>query len=309
MLPAIAYGSLICANGPSQAAQLLIATPGNFIEKVIGGTIPLSETTFNSHLMTGNVLLLLGLVGFFVLMRPKSGNVKEISPELAAEFAVPELKAPPRSEMSPAERWNRSLILQLIIAAIGLYAVGYHFFIKKGGLDLNTLNFTFLFVGIALHGNPKSFINSVQRGTSTVYGVIIQFPMYAGIFGIISYSGLAAVVCEWFVAISSQRTFPWIVYLYTCILDMFVPSAGSKFVIEAPYIVPAAKELGSSIPHVVNAYTWGSLTSNLLQPFWALPVLAGFRVQFQDILPYTAILWIFHFAFVSFFLLVWPAGF
>jgi len=133
----------------------------------------------------------------------------------------------------------------------------------------------------------------------TVFGVIIQFPFYAGIFGIINFSGLAKVLAGWFMAISTAETYPWVVFTYSAILNFFVPSGGSKFVIEAPYIMPAAQELGANINYVINAYTNGDLLTNLLQPFWALPILGAFRISFRDILPYGLIICLYGYLVIS----------
>lgn len=117
--------------------------------------------------------------------------------------------------------------------------------------------------------------------------MIIQLPLYAGIFGIIMHSGLSEVITHWFLSISTTATYSWIVMVYTTIMDFFVPSGGSKFAIEAPYILPAGTQLGIPVPHVINAYSTGAQMANLIQPFWALPFLAAFKIRFQDILPYT----------------------
>ena len=108
-------------------------------------------------------------------------------------------------------------------------------------------------------------------------------------------SGLSAIIANFFISISTKTTFTWIIFVYTGILDFFVPSAGSKFVIEAPYILPAAKALGVTAGDTINAYTAGSLLANMIQPFWALPILGAFQVKFKDILPVTffAFIWMF----------------
>lgn len=308
-LAAIAYSLIVLSNGPSQAAQLLVATPGHFIEKLTG-IIPLSQTTFDPHLLMTNLFLFLTIPLVYLIITPKGRRAKEIDDATAAAIMTVEPVEPEKKDMTPAERWNRSWVLQVLIAAMGLYATVNYFYLNGiDRVDLNSVNFTFLFLGMLLHKNPRSFIASVQRGTSTVSGVIIQFPMYAGIFGMISFSGLAGVLAHWFVSFSTQDTFPWIVFLYTTVLDVFVPSAGSKFVIEAPYLIPAGKELGASVTHIINAYTYGSVCSNMIQPFWALPVLGAFKLKFQDILPFTFVIWVFCMISITVSLLIWPAGF
>lgn len=308
-LVALAYVMVPMANGPAQAAQLLVATPGHFLEKVTG-IIPLSKTSFDPHLLASLFVLFITMPLVMLALMPSKEDSVEIDDATAAAISSVEVQETSDKKLTPAERWDRSPVLQVGLGLIGLYWSA-NFLITKGigKMDLNTLNFIFLILAMLLHRTPKSFVSSVQRGTSSVYGVILQFPLYAGIFGIISHSGLAGIIAHWFVSFSTPGTFPWIVFMYTGFLDMFVPSAGSKFVIEAPYIIPAAKELGVSVPHVVNAYTYGSVWINLLQPFWALPILAAFRVGFKDILPYTFVMMIWTFLVISAFLLIWPNGF
>ncbi|MDI6880755.1 MAG: TIGR00366 family protein [Desulfitobacteriaceae bacterium] len=290
---AMAYVGIVAANGPSMAAQLMVATPGHFMEKTIG-IIPLSQTTFDVHLLILQLLLIVTLPLLIFMLRPKAGEAVEIDPALAESFAQQheEPGIEPKS-LVPAQRWERSPVFMWIIGLAGLVWV-IKFFFTKGiaNLDLNTLNFTFIILGMLLQGTPHNFIESVKRATGTVYGVIIQFPFYAGIFGMISYSGLAKVIAEFFVSISTAYSYPWIVFVYSGFLNFFVPSGGSKFVIEAPYILPAAQKLGANLSSVINAYTAGDLWTNVLQPFWALPILGAFKVKFREILPYGLIVFV-----------------
>lgn len=294
---AAAYAGIVTANGPSMAAQLLVATPGHFIEKVVG-VIPLSKTTFDPMLIIMNVVLIISIPVIFYLFLPK--NPVEADENLIQEFT--ETAKPPvdKKALTPAQRWDRSPVLMWIVGLAGLFWVG-KFFYTKGitNLNLDILNFTFLVIGALLHGTPADFMDSVKKATGTVYGVIIQFPFYAGIFGMISYSGLAEIIANWFVSISTAETYPWIIFVYSAFLNFFVPSGGSKFVIEAPYVIPAAKQLGANVNYVINAYTSGDLTTNLLQPFWALPILGAFRLTFREILPYGLIIFLWCFIVIS----------
>ncbi|MDR1241305.1 MAG: TIGR00366 family protein [Deltaproteobacteria bacterium] len=289
LVAAVSYCGIVLAGGPSQAPPLLIATPNHFIEKLTG-VIPVTETILLPYMLTINVLLLLVFIGMFVLMIPPKHKAKEIPDELIGEFTA-EIPDPPRENRTPAQIMDTSSIIPLIVAIFGLIWAVQHFGATGfAGLDLNSLNFLMLMLGMILHKNPYNFVASLGRGVGMVGGVIIQFPFYAGIFGIIQNSGMSGIIAGWFVSISTQHTFPIINYIYSAILNIFVPSGGSKFVIEAPYIIPAGKELGTPIAYVVNSYVLGDLTTNLIQPFWALPILGAFRIKFQQILPYGFIL-------------------
>lgn len=289
LVAAVAYCAIANSAGLSQAAPLLIATPGHFIEKLTG-IIPITDTQLLPYMLTTNLILFIVFPIMFVMMMPSKHKVEEIPDELIAEFTAetPEI---PTSNRTPAQMLDTSALLPWVLGVMGIIWAVQHFTSKGfAGLDLNSLNFVILMLGLLLHKSPYSFVASVGRGVGMVGGVIIQFPFYAGIFGIIQNSGLSGIIAGWFVSISTTTSFPIINYIYSGIMNIFVPSGGSKFVIEAPYIIPAAKELGTPIAYVINSYVMGDLTTNLIQPFWALPILGAFRLRFQQILPYGFIL-------------------
>ena len=144
-----------------------------------------------------------------------------------------------------------------------------------GGLNLNVVNFVFLIIGVLLHWTPASFLKAALEGGSFIWGVIVQFPFYAGIFGIIKFSGLSDVMGDWFTAIATKNTYPFIVVWYSGILNYIVPSGGAKWAIEAPYIMTAGKALGVSPQLTVIAYAWGDMVTDVIQPFWAIPLHGG----------------------------------
>ncbi|MEA4838152.1 MAG: TIGR00366 family protein [Rhodospirillaceae bacterium] len=301
---------LLMANGPSQSAPLLAATPGNFLEKTIGGLIPLTQTALSPFLLTLVIFELITVPLLLMMMMPKKDKVVEISDEAYREFTQAGAAAEgSAANLRPAERWERSRILLRIIGIGILLWVG-RFLIQNGvgKLDLNVINFTFFGLGMVFHGSAHSFIASVKQGVSTTFGVIIQFPLYAGIFGIITHSGLASIITHWFLSISTSGSYSWIIMIYTVIMDFFVPSGGSKFVIEAPYIIPAGQQLGIPVSHIVNAYSTGGQLANAIQPFWALPYLAAYKIRFQDILPYTFTVFIYAVVIGSVAFILFPHG-
>ncbi len=289
IIAAIAYCAIANSAGLSQAAPLLIATPGHFIESLTG-VIPITETQLLPYMQVTNAILFVVFPIMFVLMMPSKGKVEEIPDELIEVFTA-EIPEMPLANRTPAQILDTSAFLPWIIGIMGMIWATQHFGAKGfAGLDLNSLNFVILMLGMLLHKSPYSFVASVGRGVGMVGGVVIQFPFYAGIFGIIQHSGLSGIIAAWFVSISTKTTFPIVNFVYSGIMNIFVPSGGSKFVIEAPYIMPAAKQLGTPIAYVINSYVMGDLTTNLIQPFWALPILGAFRLRFQQILPYGFIL-------------------
>lgn len=293
-LASISYVCIVCAVGPSMAAQLLLATPGHFMEKITG-VIPISMTTFDPYSLALNAILWIGVPLVMVATMPSEKDAVEISEEMTQEIlAAAKVSKENLSQLTPAQKMDRSKLFPGIVGLAGIAWIADFLFTKGiGSLDLNTLNFIFVIAGILLHGSAKEYMASVQRGVGMISGVVVQFPFYAGIFGLIQQSGLAHIIAGWFVSISTQHTYPFITFLYSGLLNLFVPSGGSKFVIEAPIIIPAAQELGAYIPWVINAYTFGDEWTNLIQPFWALPIMGAYKLPFKDILPYGFMVMIF----------------
>jgi short-chain fatty acids transporter len=177
----------------------------------------------------------------------------------------------------------------------GLIWLFWHFG-QRGfaGINLDVVNFAFLMVGVLLHWKPTSFLKAAQEGGSFIWGVVVQFPFYAGIFGLITYTKLGDFLTDFFVKISSPNTYLPIIYIYSGILNYFIPSGGSKWSIEASYILQAGRKLGISDPAVILAYSWGDMMTDIIQPFWAIPLLAVAGLKFGQIMGYCTVIWIFY---------------
>jgi short-chain fatty acids transporter len=159
-------------------------------------------------------------------------------------------------------------------------------------ITLNIVNFTFLLAGILLHGTPARLMHAVQAATPAVWGVILQFPFYAGMAGIITSTHLNERLAGAFVSVSTATSFPAIVAIYSAVLGVFVPSGGSKWVIEAPYVMAAAHQLQVHLGWVVAAYDLGEALANLIQPFWMLPILGIFKLGARDVMGYTFLVFV-----------------
>jgi short-chain fatty acids transporter len=293
-LVGMTYTISCAAAGISIAAPLFAAGPGflrSLVDEntasLIPNSLPLNETVLLPTVIFQNLFLATVAIIIIVLMAPKNEkDIVEITDEFKAEIlnAGKEVK---EIGNTPAEKINNSPILNIFIGGFGLFW-SVKLLIAQGivGISINNYNFIMLMIGILLHWTPDNFTNAVQEACKAIWGVVVQFPFYAGIFGIITYTGLNHSIANAFVSISNAHTFPYIAYLYSAALNFFVPSGGSKFIIEAPYIIPAALKVGASLPATLNAYSFGDLTTNLIQPFWALPILAMYKLKFKDILPY-----------------------
>jgi short-chain fatty acids transporter len=197
--------------------------------------------------------------------------------------------------LTPGQRFEHSPTLTWFVVALGVtYLVRYFMQAAEplNALNLNILNLSFLMLGFILHGTPARLMRAVQDATPAVWGVILQFPFYAGIAGIITATHLNEQVAHMFVRISTPTTFPPLVAVYSAVLGVFVPSGGSKWVIEAPYVMAAAHTLKVHLGWVVAAYDLGEALANLVQPFWMLPVLGLFKLGARDVMGYTIVVFL-----------------
>ena len=284
LLVAAGYSGLaVWHQGLSGSAPLLVATPGHFLEKEIG-VIDVSQTlgsTLNIVLIV--VLLILIPLVFFLMAPRKEEDIVTIDPALCK---IGEEKGEPKESWTFADRLENSIVLSMIIGIAGLIYIVYYFATKGFKLNLNIVNFTFLMVGILLHKRPIQYVRAVSEGVRGCAGIILQFPFYAGIMGMMKLSGLVGVMAGWFVAISNTTTYPVFTFISAAIVNLFVPSGGGQWAVQGPIIVKAAEALHFSIPKTVMALAYGDQWTNLFQPFWALPLLGICGVRARDIMGY-----------------------
>ncbi len=170
-------------------------------------------------------------------------------------------------------------------------------------LELNHYIFAFLIVGLILHWRPGFFVQAVSAAVPSVAGVLVQYPLYAGIVKMMTESGLAKMLAHFFVTVSTQHTFPVLVGIYSAVLGLFVPSAGGKWLIEAPYMLDAGKTLHVHLGWVVQTYNATEALANLIHPFWMLPLLGILGLKARDIVGYSTLQFVVHVPVVLF--LVW----
>lgn len=277
-------GFMVWHGGLSGSIPLVIATEGHFTAEMIG-IIPTSETIFSA--MNLGILLALLIVIPLVnwLITPAAGDAVTVDPAKLVD------EEPESEEVAdtPSTRLENSMILSLISGLLGMLYVGYYIFGTDGGLNLNIVNFTLIFAGILLHVRPSQFLASVKKAVNGASGIIVQFPFYAGIMGMMVGSGLAVTLSEAFVSISTAETLPFFTFLSAGIVNMFVPSGGGQWAVQAPIMLEASAALGVSPARTAMAVAWGDTWTNLIQPFWALPALAIAGLSAKDIMGYCLI--------------------
>ncbi|EGA88449.1 short chain fatty acid transporter [Planococcus donghaensis MPA1U2] len=287
LLIASAYsGFLIWHAGFSGSIPLSIATEGHpFADKI--GIIPTSETIFSSYNLIIVVALLIIVPLLNRMMMPKKEETVTVDPKVLVEPTVEEL--PTKENMTPAERLENSWILSMVIGILGIAFIAYYFANNGFALTLDLVNFMFLFLGILFHGTPRKYLNAVQEAVKGAGAIIVQFPFYAGMMGMMTASGLAAVISEAFVSISTVDTFPLFAFLSAGLVNFFVPSGGGQWAVQAPIMLEAAEMLGSEPAKVAMAVAWGDAWTNMIQPFWALPALAIAGLKAKDIMGFCVI--------------------
>lgn len=284
LLIASAYsGFVIWHGGISGSIPLTISTAGHFAEDQIG-LIPTSQTTFAGFNLLICALLLVAVPLVNWLMMPRPDETVAIDPARLAGAAPDEL--PPRT---PAEWLERSPVLLWLIAVPGLAWIVQHFVNNGAAINLNVVNFLFLFTGIALHRSPRALLDALDEGVRGGAGIVIQFPFYAGIMAVMMQSGLAASLSNWFVSISTAQSLPFWTFISAGIVNIFVPSGGGQWAVQAPVMIPAAQALSADMTRTVMGVAWGDAWTNLLQPFWALPMLGIAGLKPRDIMGFCVI--------------------
>lgn len=283
-------GFMVWHAGFSGSIPLTIATKGHFLEKTIG-IIPTSETIFALFNVVPVILLLIFLPLLTKYMMPDNDKIIAIDPSLLveAETAATLQKA----DMTPAEKAENSPVLSWLIGLMGLTYIIWYFATKGFKLNLDIVNFIFLFLAIIFHGTPRKFLDALLAAAKGTAGIILQFPFYAGIMGMMTQSGLAAIISNWFVNISTPLTFPLFTFLSAGLVNLFVPSGGGQWAVQAPIMIPAGIDLGVSTAKTAMAVAWGDAWTNMIQPFWALPALGIAGLGARDIMGYCLVAMIF----------------
>ena len=293
----------IWAQGLSGSAALQMATPGALqpqIREIVsggvipGGLLPFTHTIFLWQSLVAVIIEVVVVTLLMWLATPPAGRARTAA-DLGIDLVDPEPPVIDRRQVPPGAWLEHSAILPLFIVALGgTYLVRY--FMRApdaiNAITVDTVNLTFLLLGILLHRTPARLMHAVQAATPAVWGVVLQFPFYAGIAGVITGTHLSQQLATVFVGISNATTFPAVVATYSAVLGVFVPSGGSKWIIEAPYVMAAAHELKVHLGWVVVAYDLGEALANLLQPFWMLPILGMLGLRARDVMGYTFVVFL-----------------
>jgi short-chain fatty acids transporter len=294
----------VWALGLSSSAALIMAAPASLPDAIenISGVIPLSETLglWQSLLIAALLIVVSMAVSYY--SAPSHAHAKSMS-DMGVKYEAATGDIGKRT--TPGEWLEYSPLLTIVVTVLGGGFLVREVMANGPSvlLQLNHYVFMFLIVGLLLHWRPKSFVNAIAASVTPVGGVLIQYPMYAGIVRMLTESGLAEDLSHFFVSISNQHTYPVMVGIYSAFLGLFIPSAGGKWLIEAPYLLDAARQLEVHLGWVVQTYNATEALANLIHPFWMLPLVGILGLKARDIVGYSMLQFVVHVPLVLF--LVW----
>ncbi|WP_305983140.1 short-chain fatty acid transporter [Roseivirga thermotolerans] len=288
LIGAAGYAGMMCWHGGlSGSAPLTVSGKSHFLVNQIG-VVGIEETLLSTMNISTSLCLIVLIPGFLYLLG-------RLSPHRTFKLKSQSKK----SQKLTTEAVGAEKLDHARFPAIGLGLLICFIAFRQawntpsgsglGFIDLNYINFLLFGLGLMMHCSFSNFLTAIQKAIGGASGILIQFPLYAGIMGIMKYSGLGAEISYAFVAISNQTTLPIFTFISAGLVNVFVPSGGGQWAVQGPIVTEAAEALGVSIPKIIMALSYGDQLTNMLQPFWALPLLGITQLKAKDILPYSVL--------------------
>lgn len=288
--PAIIAAGYVTMNlgqtiNPSESAYALLATEGHFLQSKIG-ILTQNLTTYNPVNLTVFLITAIVITLFAVLIKPSKEEIitlanleDDLENEILASIDVG------NNKKTVADKLNENKILLPIFGIVGLIIIGKSIATNGiiGSLNFNFVIFLFLVMNFFLYNAPVKFIEAIENAIKSVPGVMIQFPLYGGIMGMMTQSGLTNVIAVYLAEISTLRSFPITSFFSAAIVNLFIPSQGGQWMVQGPVLVEAAEALKANIPVMVSAFVHGDEVTNLINPLYAIPVLAVAGLKLKDI--------------------------
>jgi short-chain fatty acids transporter len=284
-------GFIVWASGLSSSIALAVSTPGssaNITEQQTGQVLGFGQTIFTWWNILPVIIIVVLLVPLYWWMMPKRPEqMRKVDRELLEQE---DEEGETESPDTPAGKLERFWPLNLIIAgAIIAYFVST---IVAGtfNFDFNAVIALFLAIGLILHWTPIRYVRTFTGSAYAIGPIALQYPFYGGIQGLMTLSvagvTLAGVIADWFLSFSNEYTFAFWTFVSSNIISLFIPSGGGHWVVQGPVMVPAAEALGVDQGLTAMAVAWGEGTANMIQPFWALPILGIVGLGIRDIMGY-----------------------
>lgn len=286
-------GLMVWHGGISGSAPLKVSESGHIkslMEGVLSSDVlsqlPLTIPTSDTVLSTSNLLIFLVVLIAISLMAFRLGK-KTKSTKI--ELTTYNFSADKDENLKGADQLDRSPWLAFVFGVLILLAFGlqYSSLLKTLNIVPNMLNLFMLGLALIMHGSIKRFLHAVEEAISDTAGILIQFPLYFGIMGIMSNSGMINAISDFFVSISTSTTLPIFTFFSAGLVNVFVPSGGGQWAVQGPMILESALKLDVSLNKAIMALAYGDQITNMMQPFWALPLLGITKLKAKEILPYS----------------------
>lgn len=287
LLVACAYApTVLYTAGLSSSIGLAVATEGHFLEEIMG-VIPTSQTIFHPSTIIIFLVLVLTIPIFIILMSPKKDIISYQPIETITNHS--QQAATIDNALTPAQKLENTPILGMVIGGIGIiYTITA--FSNGSDLNLNIINILFLSLGLFFHRSLGRFANAFKDSVTSISPIILQFPFYAGIIAVLGSSGLGESIISGMTSIATQDTFNVFTYWAAGFVNILAPSGGGQWALQGPLQIPAAIELGVDPAMTAMAVGWGDAWTNLIQPFWALPILSIVGLHIRHIMGYCILL-------------------
>jgi short-chain fatty acids transporter len=283
-------GFMVWASGLSSSIALATATHGsalNIVEKLTGHIAGFDQTIFTDYNLVPTILFVILMPVILCFIGPHEADMKKVDPEVLVRQDDPQ--EPETRERTFATVLEDSWIITVLLVLMGV-VYNWHTITTTGfSLDINGFIFYALMLGLIFHWRPIRYVRSFSAAARTVGPILLQFPLYGGIMGIMTGTGLAAILAQSFVAFSNAHTLPFWSFISSNIITLFVPSGGGHWAVQGPFMVPAAITLHVDPAMTAMGTAMGEQTANMIQPFWALPLLAIARLGIKDIMGYCVI--------------------
>jgi short-chain fatty acids transporter len=291
-LVAAAYsGWIIWASGLSSSIALAQATPGsvlNVVQKMTGKVLPLNETVFAPFNVVPVLVLLVLIPILYCAIQPTEEET--LAADSARLIAEDQARIGKTDEAPTlARHLERAWLLNLIVVIAGVAALSIIWSKSGFNLDINSVIFLFFIAGLLLHWRPIAYVEAINNAARVTGPLILQYPLYGGIMGIMTTTGLAEVISKAFVAFSNAHTLPFWNFIASIIISLFIPSGGGHWAVQGPFAVPAAAQLHTSQAATAMAVAMGEQVANMIQPFWALPVLAIAGISLRRVMGFTVL--------------------
>lgn len=291
MLIAAGYSTMCLGQclGPSASVYALLAGKDHFLVDKIG-VLTQSVTTYNPMNVIVWIILAVGTIILTLKTMPPKSEVVEY--QAADDDDEVEIEEPKNTF---ADKMNGSRVIMTLIGIAGLVNIVFTFMKNGflGSLSLNFVIFIFLTANFLLYNTPSKFINAYRDNLSLATDVMIQFPFYGGISGMMADSGLGQIIVGGLCQLATAYTLPVFSYLSASVVNLFIPSQGGQWIVQGPIIMDAALRLNANVPHVVNAFVYGDEATNLLQPLYVIPALSVVGMKLKDVWGYMAFIWLF----------------